>query len=188
MAGGALLWQTSFAAHGCRHSACLRDRPLRAPARRLPPSGVTCSAVVTDSAVPEGHKGLHGFLYGKKGADVHDNSERQYVLREVSCCVRMECTRCFAGRSESILLLCQLGSYDTRVFLALPLRSNCRWCSWHFQGEDDGTTLVDVDGFVGAREGERLTGVYALYDARRSLQYVGYARSIVLAIKVRASS
>ena len=56
------------------------------------------------------------------------------------------------------------------------------------QGEDDGTTLVDVDGFVATREGERLTGVYALYDARRSLQYVGYARSVVLAIKVRASS
>ena len=181
MAGGALLWQTSFAAHGCRHSACLRDRPLRAPARRLPPSGVTCSAVVTDSAVPEGHKGLHGFLYGEKGADVHDNSERQYVLREVSCCVRMERTCCFAGRS-----FCCLANW--RVFLALPLRSNCKWCSRHFQGEDDGTALVDVDGFVDAREGERLTGVYALYDARRSLQYVGYARSIVLAIKVRASS
>jgi len=52
------------------------------------------------------------------------------------------------------------------------------------QGEDDGATLVDLDSFVARREGERLTGVYALYDARRSLQYVGYARSIVLAIKV----
>ena len=56
------------------------------------------------------------------------------------------------------------------------------------QGEDDGTTLVDVDDFVAAREGERLTGVYVLYDARRSLQYVGYARSVVLAIKVQAIS
>ena len=86
MAGGvgALLRQGAFAAPGCRHCACHRDRPLRAPARRLPPSSVTCSAVVTDSAVPEGHKGLHGFLYGEKGADVHDNAERQYVLREVS--------------------------------------------------------------------------------------------------------
>jgi len=43
---------------------------------------------------------------------------------------------------------------------------------------------VDLDSFVARREGERLTGVYALYDARRNLQYVGYARSIVLAIKV----
>lgn len=43
---------------------------------------------------------------------------------------------------------------------------------------------MDLDSFVAEREGQRLTGVYALYDARRSLQYVGYARSIVLAIKV----
>lgn len=179
MAGGALLWQTSFAAHGCRHSACLRDRPLRAPARRLPPSGVTCSAVVTDSAVPEGHKGLHGFLYGEKGADVHDKcAERQYVLREV-------------GPSEHTVYELFLSAYE-RVCVAFTnwgARTIARtFCSWHSQGEDDGTALVDVDGFVAAREGERLTGVYALYDARRSLQYVGYARSIVLAIKVRASS
>ena len=86
VAGSALLRQGSCVAPGCRHGACLRDRPLRVPARRLPSSGVTCSAVVTDSAVPEGHKGLHGFLYGEKGADVHDNAERQYVLREVSSC------------------------------------------------------------------------------------------------------
>ena len=43
---------------------------------------------------------------------------------------------------------------------------------------------MDLDSFIAEREGQRLTGVYALYDARRSLQYVGYARSIVLAIKV----
>ena len=90
--------------HGCRHSGCQRDRPLRAPARRLPPSGVTCSAVVTDSAVPEGHKGLHGFLYGEKGADVHDNAERQYVLREVSlCAVRIYLL--FFGRFLSLSVL-----------------------------------------------------------------------------------
>lgn len=57
-------------------------------------------------------------------------------------------------------------------------------CLIYLQGEDDGTTLVDLDSFIAEREGQRLTGVYALYDVRRSLQYVGYARSIVLAIKV----
>ncbi|KAK9833449.1 hypothetical protein WJX81_006415 [Elliptochloris bilobata] len=114
------------------HETPMAKLPLHARSRHAAPTAVTCSAVVTDNAVPEGHKGLHGFLYGEKGADVHDNAEQQYVLRE---------------------------------------------------GEDDGTTLVGVDSFVAEREGERLTGVYALYDARRSLQYVGYARSIVLAIK-----
>jgi len=32
------------------------------------------SSVVTDDAVPEGHKGLHGFLYGEGGAEVHGSS------------------------------------------------------------------------------------------------------------------
>lgn len=29
------------------------------------------SSVITDDAVPEGHKGLHGFLYGEGGAEQH---------------------------------------------------------------------------------------------------------------------
>jgi hypothetical protein len=37
--------------------------------------------VVTDAAVPEGHKGLHGFLYGEGGAEEHDT--RGYVFRHV---------------------------------------------------------------------------------------------------------
>lgn len=37
--------------------------------------------VVTDAAVPEGHKGLHGFLYGEGGAEEHDS--RGYVFRHV---------------------------------------------------------------------------------------------------------
>ena len=32
--------------------------------------------------------------------------------------------------------------------------------------------------------GERPLGVYALYDERHNLQYVGYSRNIVLAVKV----
>jgi len=42
----------------------------------------TTGAVVTDQAVPEGHKGLHGFLYGEGGAEEHDSQSR-YNFREV---------------------------------------------------------------------------------------------------------
>lgn len=33
------------------------------------------STVATDASVPEGHKGLHGFLYGSGGAEEHDDGE-----------------------------------------------------------------------------------------------------------------
>ncbi|CAL8472276.1 g11818 [Coccomyxa elongata] len=39
-------------------------------------------AIATDSNVPEGHKGLHGFLYGEAGAEVHDDEGREYQTRE----------------------------------------------------------------------------------------------------------
>ncbi|CAK0783212.1 hypothetical protein CVIRNUC_006411 [Coccomyxa viridis] len=94
------------------------------------PSGA--GSVMTDGTVPEGHKGLHGFLYGDGGAEVHDGADRQYQSRE---------------------------------------------------GEDDGTTLVPVAQYLEAREGEKPLGVYALYDTSRNLQYVGYGRNIILAVK-----
>ncbi|GBG69753.1 hypothetical protein CBR_g4584 [Chara braunii] len=37
--------------------------------------------IVTDAAVPEGHVGLHGFLYGSGGAEVHDGGAKTYVGR-----------------------------------------------------------------------------------------------------------
>ncbi len=37
--------------------------------------------VMTDAAVPEGHAGLHGFLYGDGGAEAHDSAG--YSFREV---------------------------------------------------------------------------------------------------------
>lgn len=43
------------------------------------------STVVTDDAVPEGHKGLHGFLYGEGGAEVHgsgSSSLKDFEIRE----------------------------------------------------------------------------------------------------------
>ncbi|KAL3685491.1 hypothetical protein R1sor_003513 [Riccia sorocarpa] len=39
------------------------------------------SGVVTDDAVPEGHKGLHGFLYGEGGADIHDSGSKEFTGR-----------------------------------------------------------------------------------------------------------
>ncbi|XP_024368329.1 uncharacterized protein [Physcomitrium patens] len=36
------------------------------------------SNVVTDDAVPEGHKGLHGFLYGEGGAEVHGSAGNKF--------------------------------------------------------------------------------------------------------------
>jgi hypothetical protein len=46
--------------------------------------GIVAPSVVTDAAVPEGHKGLHGFLYGDGGAEVHGGpSGRQYDPRPV---------------------------------------------------------------------------------------------------------
>ena len=38
--------------------------------------------VMTDAAVPEGHAGLHGFLYGDGGAEAHDSAG--YTFREVT--------------------------------------------------------------------------------------------------------
>ena len=55
------------------------------------------------------------------------------------------------------------------------------------QGEDEGTELMPVERYLETREGEKPLGVYALYDAARALQYVGYARNMPLAIKVGAS-
>ena len=35
---------------------------------------------MSDAAVPEGHAGLHGFLYGDGGAEAHDSAG--YAFRE----------------------------------------------------------------------------------------------------------
>lgn len=87
---------------------------------------------MTDDSVPEGHKGLHGFLYGEGG------SEDEHVAD---------------------------GGYAFRA------------------GEDDGSSLLPVGPYLESRDGEKPVGVYALFDSRRHLQYVGYSRNIVLAVK-----
>lgn len=40
------------------------------------------STIVTDDNVPEGHKGLHGFLYGDDGADVHGTGSKEFLLTD----------------------------------------------------------------------------------------------------------
>lgn len=50
-----------------------------------PPAAAKMPAVggvMTDETVPEGHQGLHGFLYGSEGADVHDSTD-DYEFRQV---------------------------------------------------------------------------------------------------------
>ncbi|GJP59576.1 hypothetical protein CLOP_g12643 [Closterium sp. NIES-67] len=93
-------------------------------------------SVMTDETVPEGHQGLHGFLYGSQGADVHDAPSQSYALQ---------------------------------------------------QGEDDGSLQLPLADYVARRETLKLAGIYAVYDAAGALQYVGFSRSVVLALKGHAS-
>ncbi|CAI5994243.1 unnamed protein product [Closterium sp. NIES-64] len=92
--------------------------------------------VMTDETVPEGHQGLHGFLYGSQGADVHDAPSQSYALQ---------------------------------------------------QGEDDGSLQLPLSDYVARRETLKLAGIYAVYDAAGALQYVGFSRSVVLALKGHAA-
>lgn len=50
-------------------------------------------------------------------------------------------------------------------------------------GQDDGSTLIDIDSFLDSREGERPVGVYAIYDHHRNLQFVSFSRNVVLSVK-----
>jgi Fe-S cluster biogenesis protein NfuA len=97
------------------------------------------SSVVTDNAVPEGHKGLHSLLYGEGGAEEAHGT-------------------------------------------AAPAAANRAPYTFH-EGEDDGTAIVSAESYLESREGERPVGVFAVYDSRRNLQYVGYSRNMVLSIR-----
>lgn len=55
----------------------------QAPAQEGQQLPAAATAVITDGAVPEGHKGLHGFLYGEGGAEAHDSPTASYDFREV---------------------------------------------------------------------------------------------------------
>ena len=69
----------------------------------------------------------------------------------------------------------------------LPLSSEVHGASATYQylkGEDDGTTILDFDAYLSPREATKIAGVYGVYDSARSLQYVGYSRNLILALKV----
>jgi hypothetical protein len=52
------------------------------------------------------------------------------------------------------------------------------------QGEDDGFATISATAYVQNRENEKPVGVYAIFDAKRNIQYVGYSRNMVLSVKV----
>ena len=61
---------------------------------------------MTDGTVPEGHKGLHGFLYGDGGAEVHDEADKQYQSREVLfTAIQCLCLQCSCNRGSCHLYL-----------------------------------------------------------------------------------
>jgi Fe-S cluster biogenesis protein NfuA len=123
-----------------RHAAAFQKVKASSSKPDLTPS----SSIVTDDAVPEGHKGLHSFLYGEGGAE--------------------EAHGTAAGVSES--------------------QSSSPRAPYTFhEGEDDGTAIVSTESYLESRDGERPVGVFAVYDSRRNLQYVGYSRNMVLSIR-----
>jgi Fe-S cluster biogenesis protein NfuA len=91
------------------------------------------ASVVTDKSVPEGHKGLHGFLYGEEGAEAHDDTEEENLARE--------------------------------------------------EEEDQGGVRVAVSRYVQRKAAQKKAGVYAIYNSRGEPQYIGFARSILAAVK-----
>jgi hypothetical protein len=85
------------------------------------------------------------------------------------------------GRSSLVLLVpCQRFTQLYVEQRSTP-RHAPRCC---LQGEDDGSSILGVPAYLDSREGEKPLGVYAVYDERHALQYVGYSRNMVLAIKV----
>eukprot|EP00882_Tetradesmus_deserticola_P012317 GHRQ01013056.1.p1 GENE.GHRQ01013056.1~~GHRQ01013056.1.p1 ORF type:complete len:463 (+),score=198.26 GHRQ01013056.1:85-1389(+) len=131
-----LISHAPCSARACALAPCTSQRQFRAAvcSYALPEAAAglpgTLPSVVTNDAVPEGHKSLHNALYGQEG-DAHASS-RRYNFRE---------------------------------------------------GEDDGSSILAVPGFLASREGEKPLGVYAVYDERHALQFVGYSRNMVLAVK-----
>ena len=53
-----------------------------------------------------------------------------------------------------------------------------------FQGEDDGQRLINLAQYIAVRDADKPVGVYAIYDDASTLQYVGYSRNVIAALKV----
>lgn len=160
-----------------------RTAPLR-PSASSSNGATPAGGVVTDAAVPEGHRGLHDFLYGE--GDAHESDSGGYQFREASGAA----LRC-AEVAPAPPLCCPAleGAWAAAPAAPTPphqASSPCRHGSFpllHTQGEDDGSSLLPVADWLAARGPGRAAGVYALYDTRRALQYVGYSRNTVLAVK-----
>lgn len=112
---------------------------------------------MTDAAVPEGHQGLHGFLYGEGGAEAHDAGS-SYTFREARLPVASRGLVC-AARLLSIdaVLRSMHSGRAAPTSLAVPT----------VQGEDDGSALLPVGPWLAAREAEK--PVRGLADAARAV-------------------
>ena len=173
-----------------RHQAAPRRRAAAAASS----SGSGPSAqpgVLTDATVPEGHQGLHGFLYGEGGAEAHDAPSGAYTFREVRAGAPagllppLPLSRCRRRSPPPVLARLHTSSHACTRAGVLGVVSPTTATDPSAQGEDDGSALLPVAAWLAAREGGgKPVGVYALSDARRNLQYVGYARNIVLAVRV----
>lgn len=55
------------------------------------------------------------------------------------------------------------------------------------QGVDEGEATVSIDEYLREAAAYPIPGVYAIYDTKRSLQYVGAAEDVVAQLKVRGA-
>lgn len=112
---------------------------------------------MTDNQVPEGHRALHATLYG----DAENPKEIDDGMRAASASPQ---------------------SLDASVIAHAARRPYP-----FIEGEDDGGAVMEIDAFLSKRTLSSDTlppmGVYAIYDAARTLQYVSYSRNIVLSVK-----
>jgi len=51
------------------------------------------------------------------------------------------------------------------------------------KGEDDGEMLLPVNEYLETRDGEKPLGVFMIFDASETVQYISYSRNMVLSIK-----
>lgn len=80
-----IVLQSAAIKNPIRHTyACSSSLPKSANLKAThaqTPSINSLSTVVTDESVPEGHAGLHGFLYGEKGSELHGSQTQQITAK-----------------------------------------------------------------------------------------------------------
>lgn len=55
------------------------------------------------------------------------------------------------------------------------------------QGADEGEDTLSIDDYLKNATADPVPGVYAIYDTKRSLQYVGIGQDVITQLKVRKS-